>query len=103
MHVCYKKWHCGQLMKERGLFANGIDTFAIQNLFFLFFIFFYYFYLYIYPPDSQESNGGAIHRASNYPHLHPEMPRYCCPLKILIRYDFNLELLVKTTKQGNEP
>ena len=44
----------------------------------------FYFYLYIYPPDSQESNGGAIHRTSNYPDLLLEMPRYCCPLEILI-------------------
>ena len=41
---------------------------------------FFYFNLYIYPPDSQESDGVAIHRVSNYPDLLPEMPRYCCPL-----------------------
>ena len=40
----------------------------------------YILYLYIYPPDSQESDGGAIHRVSNYPDLLSEMPRYCCPL-----------------------
>ena len=34
--------------------------------------------LYIYPPDSQESDGGATHRVSNYPNLLPEMSRYCC-------------------------
>ena len=28
--------------------------------------------------------GSAIHRASNYPNLLVEMPRYCCPLEILI-------------------
>ena len=39
-----------------------------------------FFYFYIYPPDSQESDRGAIHRVSNYPDLFPEMPRYCCPL-----------------------
>ena len=43
---------------------------------------FFLFYLYIYPPDSQESDGGAIHRVSNYPDLLPEMPRYCCPLVV---------------------
>ena len=43
---------------------------------------FIYFYLYIYPPDSQVSDGGAIHRVSNYPDLLPEMPRYCCPLVV---------------------
>ena len=47
---------------------------------YFFFIFYFYFNLYIYPPDSQESDGGAIHRVSNYPDLLPEMPRYCCPL-----------------------
>ena len=46
--------------------------------------FFFGFYLYIYPLDWQESAGGAIHRESNYPDLLPEMPRYCCPLGILI-------------------
>ena len=49
----------------------------LSNLFF-----FFYFNLYIYPPDSQESDGGAIHRVSNYPDLLPEMPSYCCPLVI---------------------
>ena len=32
----------------------------------------------------QESDGGAIYRVSNYPDLLSEMPRYCCPLVILI-------------------
>ena len=45
-------------------------------------LFFFFFYPYIYPPDSQESDGGTIHRVSNYPDLLPEMPRYCCPLVI---------------------
>ena len=45
--------------------------------FFIYLFFFFYFNLYIYPPDSQESDGGAIHRVSNYPDLLPEMPRYC--------------------------
>ena len=49
------------------------------------FYFLFYFYLYIYSPESQESAGGAIHRASNYPDLLPEMPRYCCPLEIFIQ------------------
>ena len=40
------------------------------------FFYFFYFYHCIYPPDSQESDGGAIHRVSNYPDLLPEMPRY---------------------------
>ena len=44
--------------------------------------YFFLFYLYIYPPVSQESDGGAIHRVGNYPDLLPEMPRYCCPLVI---------------------
>ena len=49
-------------------------------------ILFFYFIstLYIYPPHSQESNEGAIHRVSNYPDLIPEVPRYCCPLKFFI-------------------
>ena len=44
-------------------------------------IYLFYFYLYTYPPDSRESDGGAIHKASNYPDLFPEMPRYSFPLK----------------------
>ena len=40
------------------------------------------FYLYIYPPDLQESDGGSIHRVSNYPDLFPEMPRYCYQIVI---------------------
>ena len=45
-------------------------------------LFIVYFYLYIYPPDSWESDGDSIHRVSNYPDLLPKMPRYCCPLLI---------------------
>ena len=41
-----------------------------------------YIFLYIYPPDLQESDGGAIHRISNYPDLLLEILRYCCPLVI---------------------
>ena len=40
------------------------------------------FYLYTYLSDLQESNGGAICRASNYPNLLLKMPRYCCLLGI---------------------
>ena len=43
---------------------------------------FFFFYLYIYPPDSQESDGGAIHRVSKYPDLLPEVAKYCCPVVI---------------------
>ena len=63
------------------LFFQPISC-CFVSIFSLFFTFFIYFYLYIYPPDSQESNGGAIHRLSNYHNLLPEMPRYCCPLVI---------------------
>ena len=45
-------------------------------------VIYFYFYLYIYPPDSQKSNGGAVHRVSNYPDLLPEMLRYFCLLVI---------------------
>ena len=70
----------------------NIPLFASLDLFYfstvlnyfcsLTFFLFFYFNLYIYPPDSQESDGGAIHRVGNYPDLLPEMPRYCCPLVI---------------------
>ena len=39
------------------------------GLYLYFLFFFFYFNLYIYPPDSQESDGGAIHRASNMKRL----------------------------------
>ena len=45
-------------------------------------IFLFLFYLCIYLPGSQESDGGAMHRVSNYHDQLPEMPRYCCPLVI---------------------
>ena len=44
------------------------------------------FHLYFYPPDLEESVGGATHRRSNYPDLLHDMPRYCCPVEI-----FNLD------------
>ena len=50
-----------------------------------FFYFFYFISTYIHPPNSQESDGGAIHKASNYRDLLLEMPKYCCPLEILIK------------------
>ena len=64
----------------RGLSISG-DCFKF-GLKVIYFLFFYLFSFYIYPPDSQESDGGAIHRVGNYPDLLPEMPRYCCPLVI---------------------
>ena len=45
---------------------------------------------YIYPLDSQESDGGAIHRVSNYPDLLPEMPRY------LPRYSRDVQAIPQT-------
>ena len=39
---------------------SGRETFLNLHLFF-------YFYLCIYPPDSQESDEGTMHRTSNYP------------------------------------
>ena len=42
---------------------------------------FIYILLYIYPPNSQESDGGAIHRVSNYPDLLPEMRDFAVRLK----------------------
>ena len=44
--------------------------------------FFLNFIFIIYPPDLHESDGGAMHRASNYHDLLPEAPKYCCPLEI---------------------
>ena len=63
---------------------NGLDeTFSeVSKLLEIVLVTLFFFYLYIYPPDSQESDGGAIHKISNYPDLLPEMPRYCCPLVI---------------------
>ena len=49
------------------------------------FYFIYSFHLYIYLSDSPTSD--AMHGASNYPHLLPEKPRYCCPLETFY-FDF---------------
>ena len=38
-------------------------------------------------PNLQESDGGAIHRANNFPDLLPEMQKYCCPLEVFY-FDF---------------
>ena len=40
--------------------------------------------LHIYPPDSQQSDGGVIHRASNYPDLLSKMPRCYCSVEFFI-------------------
>ena len=42
-------------------------TIGIITIYVLFYLFIFFILLYIYPPDSQESDGGAIHRVSNYP------------------------------------
>ena len=72
---------CQKIYLEIFLFCTSIEHQGAGSLE----AFFIYFYLYIYPPDSQESAGGAIRRASNNPNLFPEMPRYCCPLEIFNR------------------
>ena len=69
-------------MRVRAYFKNIDKVVATIKAATIIFFFYFYFSLYIYPPDSQESDGGAIHRVSNYPDLLPEMPRYCCPLVI---------------------
>ena len=69
---CYLVKRLMQPLSRNRLIGNLRDS----NFFEIF------FYLYIYPPDSQESDEEAIHRVNNYPNLLPEMPRYCCPLVI---------------------
>ena len=59
---------------------DGMSPIELATIFHTIIIIIIIINLYIYPPDSQESDGGAIHRVSNYPDLLPEMPRYCCPL-----------------------
>ena len=41
----------------------------------------YFISSHVYPSDSQESVAAAI-RASNFPGLVSERPRYCCPVEI---------------------
>ena len=72
--------HCS--LQTNGVTLQLMEKFKYLGVTFLSFFFFFYFNLYIYPPDSQESDRGAIHRVGNYPDLLPEMPRYCCPLVI---------------------
>ena len=62
------------------IFFYMADQEASNNVKLIYFI--YLFYLYIYPPDSQERDRGAIHSVGNYPDLLPKIPRYCCPLVI---------------------
>ena len=61
------------------------------------------FYRYIYPPDSQESDGGVVHRAGSFPNLPLEMPKYCCPLEIFYFFCFYTEIteIETAAKQGN--
>ena len=49
-----------KVSKNRSNLKNNQNTFLKVRFFFL-------FYLYIYPPDSQESDGALIHRVGNYP------------------------------------
>ena len=66
------------------------------------FFFIFYFCLYIYPSDSQESDGAANTWVGNYPDLLPEITRYYCPLAFnrdmtvinLNEEDFKLLLLI---------
>ena len=71
------KWRNYSLLTSFGTLRKAYS-------FFIFYYFIFYIYLHIYPPDSQESAVGAIHRVSNYPDLLPEMPKYCCLLEISI-------------------
>ena len=42
-------------------------------------VYFISIFIFLIPRKATEA---LIYRASNYPNLLPEMPRYCCPLKI---------------------
>ena len=67
---------CSQItvLSHKAILPTCIYTYLhLQSL-----IFIYLYYLYIYPADSQESNGGTMHKVSNYPDLLPEMLSYCC-------------------------
>ena len=78
-HLSWSRHINHLISKLRSVLGTVIKVKSLLNKFFFLF---FYFNLYIYPPDSQESDGGAIHRVGNYPDLLPEMPRYCCPLVI---------------------
>ena len=64
---------------------------------------FFDLFIFIYPPDSQESVGGAIHRASNFPDLLPEIPMYCCPLEILIEIRMKFRTACQDQQPGKVP
>ena len=65
------------------LFVAMFITFKILKiiLFLFIFIFISIFILLICRKETE----ALTHRVSNYPDLLSEMPRYCCPLKILIQ------------------
>ena len=47
------------------------------------------FFFYTCPPDSQQPS-------TNYPNLHLEMPKYCCPVEIFyFIYNFYLEIIFR--------
>ena len=48
----------------------------------------YLFYLCIFPPDLQKNDGGADIYGKQLPRPDLEMPRYCCPVKILFGFLF---------------
>ena len=58
--------------------------------------FFIVLQLYIYPPDSHENDGGAIHRASIY----PDLPRYCCTVVIFCFVFSFIEIRLKFAIAG---
>ena len=54
-----------------------------------------FIYLCIYPSDLQESDGSAIHKASNLPDLLSKMPKYYCPVEIFYVFFSFIKILLK--------
>ena len=50
----------------------------------------------------QVSVEDAIHRASNYPELFSEMPRYCCPVKTFYLFFSFITMTLNLITQKNK-
>ena len=73
----FRKSVCTKCHKLRRFQILRLSLVFSCSLFYLFFIYFISIFILLTRRKAMEA---LIHRASNYPDLLPNMPRYCCPL-----------------------